>query len=222
MKGVRFIGKSRILGQTSIGENSVVFEECVFGFPEQAVIKELLAKNKEPEEYDYPGTVIGKGAVVRPRCTFYSNVKIGENLRTGHNIIVREKTEIGDNVLLGTNVVIDGNTKIGSHVSIQSNVYIPTNTLIEDNVFLGPCCSITNDKYPIRPQKIVLEGAILRKGASVGSNAVIMPGVEVGEGAMIGGGSVVTKNVPAWKIVAGNPAKIIKDVPEEYRVYNRI
>jgi acetyltransferase-like isoleucine patch superfamily enzyme len=222
MKDVRFIGKSKLYGKTKIGEGSVVFEECVFGFPEQAVIKELLAKNLEIEDYDFPGTVIGRGAVIRPRCTFYSNVTIGANLRTGHNVLVREKSEIGDSVLLGTNVVLDGASKIGSHVSIQSNVYIPLNTIIEDYVFLGPCCAITNDKYPIRPKEIKLEGAILRKGSSVGSNAVIMPGVEVGVGAIVGGGSVVTKDVPAWKIVAGNPAKIIKDVPKEYQVLNRI
>lgn len=222
MKGVKLIGKSRFYGENKIGENSIIFGECIFGFPESSILNEILSKKTTIEKHKFKGTTIGRGAVIRPGCTFYSNTKIGENLRTGHNVLVREKTEIGDKVLLGTNVVIDGNTKIGSHVSIQSNVYIPTNTTIEDNVFLGPCCALTNDKYPIRPEKIVLEGAVIRRGASIGSNAVILPGVEVGEGAIVGGGSTVTKDVPPWKIVAGNPAKIIKDVPKEYHVLNRI
>ncbi|MBN2251522.1 MAG: N-acetyltransferase [Candidatus Altiarchaeota archaeon] len=173
------------------------------------------------EDSDHPGTVVGKNAVIRPGCTFYSNVSIGNDLRTGHNVLVRERTQAGDRVLLGTNVVIDGQTLIGSNVSIQSNVYIPLNTLIEDHVFLGPCAALTNDKYPIR-EPTDLPGVKIRKGASIGSNAVILPGIEIGSGAIIGSGSVVTRDVPPWKIVAGNPAKVIKDVPEKHKVLNRI
>lgn len=222
MNAVRLLGECKFYGKNSIGPESVVFGGCTFGFPQGDVLSEILAKNIRMEDSMHQGTSIGRNAVIRPNCTFYSNVSIGDNLRTGHNVIVREQTRIGDRVLLGTNVVCDGATSIGSHVSIQSNVYIPLNTVIEDYVFLGPCCVITNDKYPIRLEKPNLQGAKIRMGASIGSNAVILPGVEIGEGALVGSGAVVTKDVAPWKVVAGNPAKVIKDIPKEERIINRI
>lgn len=222
MKNVKIIGDVRIYGRTEIGINSVIFDNCIFGFPQGDILKEILEKNLKIEEYDFPGTVVGKNAVIRSGCVLYSNVSIGDQLRTGHNVLIREKTKIGDKVLIGTNSVIDGEIKIGSHVSIQSNVYIPINTEIEDYVFLGPNAVLTNDKYPIRGKEIKLIGPTIRKGASIGSNAVILPGVEIGEGAMIGSGSVVIHDIPPWKIAVGNPAKVIKEVPEELRALNRI
>jgi acetyltransferase-like isoleucine patch superfamily enzyme len=116
--------------------------------------------------------------------------------------------------------VIDGNCRIGSHVSIQSNVYIPTNTVIEDYVFLGPCCVLANDKYPVRVP-YDLKGPVIRKGASVGANATLLPGIEVGEGAMVAAGALVTKNVPPWKLAIGCPAKIA-ELPEALKTANRI
>ncbi len=222
MKDVRVLGRAAFYGKSSIGAGSVVFDGCVFGFPETAILDVILKRKKEIADHVFPGTRIGRDAVIRPNSTFYSNVSIGDDLRTGHNILVREKTSVGDSVLIGTNTVIDGSTRIGSHVSIQSNVYIPTNTVIEDYVFMGPRSVITNDKYPVREKWGKLVGAMIRRGASIGANAVILPGVEIGEGALIGSGSVVTKDVPPWKIVAGNPARIIKDVPKKFRILNRI
>lgn len=171
-----------------------------------------------------PNAKIGKNCAIRSGAIIYDNVVIGDNLKTGHNVLIRENTTIGNNTLVGTNVVIEGDCKIGNNVSIQSNVYIPKNCLIEDFVFLGPCIVITNDKYPIREElsHSDLRGAIIRRGASVGANTTILPGVEIGEGAIIGAGSVVTKNVGAWEIVAGNPAKKIKEVPKNLRVLNKI
>jgi acetyltransferase-like isoleucine patch superfamily enzyme len=222
MIGVKLLGESKFYGKNAIGPESIVFGGCTFGFPQGDILNDILKNNTLMDDSIHIGTTIGRNAVIRPNCTFYSNVSAGENLRTGHNVLIREKTVIGDKVLLGTNVVCDGATAIGNHVSIQSNVYIPLNTVIEDYVFLGPCCVITNDKYPIREEKPDLTGAKIRKGASIGSNAVILPGVEIGEGAIIGSGAVVTKDVPAWKIVAGNPGRVIKDVPSNQRILNRI
>lgn len=171
-----------------------------------------------------PNAKIGKNCTIRSGAIIYHNVSIGDNARTGHNILIRENTAIGNNSLIGTNVVIEGDCKIGNNVSLQSNVYIPKNCTIGDFAFLGPCVAITNDKYPIREKHShsELQGAVIRKGASIGANATILPGIEIGEGAIIGAGSVVTKNVPAWTIVAGNPAKKIKAVAKKHRVLNKI
>ncbi len=164
--------------------------------------------------------VIGDDAVIRSHSVIYRDVRIGENLRTGHNVLIREGTTIGDNVLVGTGAVIDGHTSIGSHVSIQSRAYIPTNTVISDYVFIGPCAVLTNDKYPIR-KDYELRGPILRRGASIGANAVILPGVEIGEGAMVAAGACVTRDVPDWKLAIGCPARIV-DLPEDMQVRNAI
>lgn len=207
-------------GINTIGMGSVIMENVMLGYPSGRVMSESQASGRRIEDSPFAGVTIGDNAVIRPGTTIYCDVTIGRNLRTGHNALIRESTVLGDNVLVGTNVVIDGNCRIGSHVSIQSNVYIPTNTIIEDNVFLGPCSVLSNDKYPIRvPYE--LKGPILRKGASVGANATLLPGVEIGEGAMVAAGALVTKDVPAWMLAIGCPAKIVP-LPEQLKQLNRI
>lgn len=210
----------RIYGISKVGRDCTILENVVIGYPDRFILKEVKAGNIRIEDYPYIGASIGDRATIRPNTTIYCNVTIGDGLNTGHNAMVRESTVIGDNVLVGTNVVIDGNVRIGNNVSIQSNAYIPTNTAIEDNVFLGPCCVLTNDKYPIR-MKYDLRGPVLRKGASLGANCTILPGVEIGEGAMVAAGSLVTKNVPPWSLAMGSPAKVV-EMKDSLKQLNRI
>ncbi len=172
---------------------------------------------------------IGNNAIIRSGTIIYPNVKIGNNFKTGHNAVIRDDVEIGDNVLVGTNVVIEGRVKIGNNVSIQTGAYIPTDVIIEDNVFIGPYAVLTNGKYPIRDPEIKLKerlagklvGSILRRGVSLGANCTILPGIEIGEGAMIAAGAVVTKDVGAWKLAIGVPAKVI-DLRDDLKGLNII
>ena len=163
------------------------------------------------------GAVIGDRAVIRSKTIVYSGVEIGDDLFCGHNVVIREKTKIGDKAVIGTGTVIDGHVEIGNNVSIQSCNYITINSKIEDNVFIGPRVCFTNDKHMGRG-KIKLVGPTIRKGARIGANSTILPGVEIGEDSAVGAGAVVTKDVPAGKIVAGNPAKIIGDVKEVHKI----
>jgi len=210
----------RLYGINVIGKNCTLLENVIIGYPSGQILNHIITNKTNIESFPFKGARIGDNALIRPNSTIYCDVTIGDNLKTGHNVMVRENTTIGNNALIGTNTIVDGYTKIGNNVSIQGNVYIPTNTTIEDYVFLGPCAVLTNDKYPIRV-KFDLEGPILRKGVSVGANSTILPGVEVGEGAMIAAGAVVTKDVPAWKLAIGSPAKIA-ELPEKLRNLNRI
>lgn len=194
-----------------LGKNCKIQENVFLGLPS----REYLGKKEEA----WPLTEIGGGAVIRGGTSIYCGVSIGKKFQSGHNVLIREHTVIRDNVLIGTNSVVEGRTKIGSSVSIQSSVYIPLNTVIEDRVFIGPNAVLTNDKYPQRI-KSRLKGPVLRKGASIGANATLLPGIEVGEGAMVAAASVVTKNVPPWKLAVGAPAKI-KDLPKELKKLNR-
>ncbi|MBM4240182.1 MAG: N-acetyltransferase [Euryarchaeota archaeon] len=164
--------------------------------------------------------IIGKNAVIRSNTVIYNDVEIGDDFKTGHNVLIREETIIGNNVLIGTNSVIEGHCLIGDDVSIQSNVYIPINTIIDDNVFIGPCACFTNDKYPIRVD-YDLKGPIIRKGASIGANSTFLSNVEIGEGAMVAAGAIVTRSVPPWYLAIGAPAKI-KPLPKFLKVSNNI
>jgi acetyltransferase-like isoleucine patch superfamily enzyme len=157
---------------------------------------------------DDGSVIIGDNALIRSGSVIYSDVRIGNGLRTGHGVLIRENSEIGDNVLLGTKSVLDGNCKIGSNVNVQTDAYITAYTTIEDDVFIGPRVVTTNDKYMYYGAKLV--GPTIKKGAKIGANATLLPGVVIGEGAVVGSGAVVTRDVPARATVAGNPAKIMK------------
>lgn len=212
--------KFKIYGKSHIGKDAVIGDGVIIGYPTAEILKRISSSEVNIEDIDFKGAVIGDNAVIRSNSIIYTDVQIGNILRTGHNVLIREDTIIGNNVLIGTNTIIDGRVAIGNNVSIQGNVYIPLNVTIEDNVFIGPCAVLTNDKYPIR-NKSDLKGPTLRKGASIGANATLLPEVEVGEGAMVAAGALVTKDVPQWKLAIGFPARI-KDLPEELKLINRI
>lgn len=195
-----------------LGKKCRVHESVLLGVPS----REHLDKRKE----ELPPTLIGDNAVLRSGTVIYCDVKIGNKFQTGHNVLIREKTEIGNNVLIGTNSVVEGYTKIGSGVVIQSSVYIPMNTAVGDRVFLGPNAVLTNDKYPLRI-KGKLNGPVIRRSASIGANSTILPGVEIGEGAMVAAGAIVTKDVPEWKLAVGTPAKI-KELPKKLMRSNEV
>jgi len=196
----------------TVGKRCVIQENVSLGMP----AREFLGKNRER----LPATTIGDNAVLRSGTVIYCAVTIGNNFQSGHHVLIREQTIIGSNVLVGTNTVIDGRTKIGDHVSIQSSVYIPSDTIIEDFVFIGPNSVLTNDKYPVRKQQ-ALKGPTIRSGATIGANATLLPEIEIGPGAVVAAGSVVTRDVPAWKLAIGVPARI-EDLPEFLKVVNKI
>ena len=170
-------------------------------------------------EFDEP-TRVGDGATIRAGSIVYGDVTIGDELTTGHDVLIREGTTMGDDVLVGTKTVIDGQTTIGSHVSLQTNVYIPTETTIGDNVFIGPSAALTNDEYPIRTDT-GLEGPTIEDGASVGANATLLPGVTVGENAFVAAGAVVTEDVPPGTLAVGTPATV-RTLPKPLEGANQI
>lgn len=187
--------KAILHGKVTIGEGTTVQENVILGSAEDSELG------------------IGKNCTIRSGTVIYSGVEIGNNLRSGHNVLIRENSEIGDNVLVGTNSVIDGDCKIGKNVSIQTGAYITRYTTIEDGVFLGPFCVTTNDKY--MKYGVTLKGPLIKQGARIGANSTIMPGITVGKGAIVGAGSVVTRDVPPYKVVMGVPARVVKDVSRE-------
>jgi acetyltransferase-like isoleucine patch superfamily enzyme len=191
-------------GENFIGSHCLILEDVVIGYPTAEYLLELRDHNRFVYEFDFFGTEIQDHAIIRSGSTIYRNTRIGHHFRTGHKVLIRENAGIGNHVMVGTGSVIDADVTIGSNVSIQSSVYISNGCVCEDKVFLGPNCSLLNDKYPVRRGN--LESPRICEGASVGGNATILPGVVVGKGAMVAAGAVVTKNVPDWHLALGNPA----------------
>jgi acetyltransferase-like isoleucine patch superfamily enzyme len=110
--------------------------------------------------------------------------------------------------------VIEHHVTLGDGVRIHTQAFIPEYSVLEARSWVGPNVVLTNARYPLAPDtKASLRGPRLERGAKVGANATLLPGVVIGSNALVGAGSVVTRDVPPGKIVAGNPARVIGDVP---------
>jgi acetyltransferase-like isoleucine patch superfamily enzyme len=190
----------------SIGKNCVIQGNVIIGLKYKADCREVT---------------LGDNAVIRAFTIIYADVDIGNDFKTGHNVLIRERTTFGDKIVVGTGTVIDGHVEIGSRVKVESLVYIPTHSRIGDDVFIGPNVTMTNDKYPqrLRDQYEPI-GPAIEDSVSIGANSTILPGVRIGEGSFIAAGSVVTKDVPPWSLVKGVPGKILP-LPEKLKERNR-
>ena len=141
------------------------------------------------------------------------NVVIGEDTKIWHFSHIQSGASIGRGCSIGQNVNIGNNVKIGNFVKIQNNVSVYEGVEIEDYVFCGPSIVFTNVKYPRsefpQSESKFFSKTLVKKSASIGANATIVCGVTIGEYALIGSGTVVTKNVPSYTLVLGNPGRII-------------
>jgi acetyltransferase-like isoleucine patch superfamily enzyme len=138
------------------------------------------------------------------------DAKIGDGTKIWVNSQVREHAQIGENCIISKDTYIDEHVVIGDRVKIQNGVSVYHGVIIEDDVFVGPNATFTNDHVPRAfNTSWKISETIVKKGASIGANATIICGVTVGEYAMIGAGSVVTKNIAPHALVVGNPAKQI-------------
>ncbi len=139
------------------------------------------------------------------------DVKIGEGVRL-NSFINLYGCSVGDHSMIGTFVEIQRGASIGAHCRIQSHTFICAGVTIEDYVFVGHGVMFINDKHPTAAAaetgEWTLSPVVVRKGASIGSGAVIMGGVDIGENAVIGAGAVVTHDVPAGAVVKGVPARV--------------
>ena len=159
--------------------------------------------------------VIGPNAHIRSGTIIYSGSRIGQNLETGHNVVIREQNLIGDNLRIWTSSIIDYGCTIGHNVKIHSNVYVTQFTIIEDDVFLGPGVCLANDIHPGCPRAVeCMKGPIIKRGAQIGINTCVLPRVTIGEYAVVGAGSVVTKDIPKGVVAYGNPARVIGSIED--------
>jgi acetyltransferase-like isoleucine patch superfamily enzyme len=159
-------------------------------------------------------------------CSIAADVKLGQGVKLS-KFINLYGCEIGDETKIGAFVEIQKNAMVGQRCKISSHTFICEGVKIEDNVFVGHSVTFINDSYP---RATVADGGLqtemdwkveqtlVKKGASIGSGSTILSNVVIGENAIIGAGSVVTKDVPADAIVAGNPAKVLRYITAEARI----
>jgi len=154
-----------------------------------------------------------------PTAIIDDETEIGYDIKIWHNTHIMEGAKIGDNCVIGQNCFIAGT--VGNGCKIQNNVSIFKGVVLEDDVFMGPSSITTNVLTPraFISRKDEFLPTLIKKGASIGAGAIIICGITIGEYALIGAGSVVTKNVPDYALVYGNPARIQGRVYKDGEVF---
>ncbi len=200
------VGKHVTIGHYSVIHSNVVIRDyvtigshCVLGvLPSGNQMMRQTNQNLEP-------LVLESNIRIGNYVTLYAGTVIGTNTFLGDYANIRENVRIGSDSVIGRMASVELNTSIGSHCVVQTLAYITADTVIEDDVFIGPCVSMSNDKY-MGLSSDPMRGPTIRSGARIGNNASLLPNVQVGTGSIVGAGSVVTKDVPPGKTVIGVPA----------------
>jgi acetyltransferase-like isoleucine patch superfamily enzyme len=196
---------------TVLGEGVKVLEHAVVG-KQPSLSSRSTAKREE-----LPPATIGAGTIVSTGAVVFAGTNIGARVILGDQSCIRERVTIGDGVVVGRGSLVENDTTIGALTKIQAHAYITAYSTLEEDVFIAPCVVTTNDNFMGRTEARhdLIKGPTIRRGARIGGGAILCPGVEIGAEAFVGAGAVVTKDVPARKVVVGNPARVLRDVPSE-------
>ncbi|UJL46871.1 N-acetyltransferase [Virgibacillus sp. NKC19-16] len=191
-----------ILQGTQIGDDVTIGNSCVLGI--QPAANQRMRKSSKSNAR----LMIQSGTTVGHLTSIYSGTTIGRNVFIGDHASIRENVAIGDESVVGRAAIVELNTTIGKNCTIQTLAYVTGDTTLEDHVFIGPCVSMSNDKY-MGAQNFSLKGPYIKKGAKIGNNASLLPDITVGNNTIVGAGAVVTKDLDDHITAAGVPAKKI-------------
>ena len=196
---------------TVLGEGVKVLEHAVVGKQPSLSPRSTAKREELPPAELGPGTIVSTGATSSParRSARASSSATGA--------CVRERCMIGDDVVIGRGSLVENDTTVGARTKIQAHAYVTAYSTLEEDVFIAPCVVTTNDNFMGRTERRheLVKGPTIRRGARIGGGAVLCPGVEIGEEAFVGAGAVVTKDVPPRTVVVGNPARVLRDVPDD-------
>ena len=205
-----------IYPQVTLGENCAVLDGAVLG---RLPIANATITRKPRQEF--APLTLGAETIVGCNAVIYTGCAIGARTLISDLSSLREGCAVGDEVVIGRGVMVLANCQIGARARIQDQCHLAGGMLIEEDVFIGMSVTTTNDNDIYLTRFGISQAAIqppkVRRFAVIGAGSTILPGVEIGTGALVAAGAVVTKNVPAWTIVAGVPAKHMRDVPTEWR-----
>ncbi|HZC28715.1 MAG TPA: hypothetical protein VE269_03160 [Gaiellaceae bacterium] len=196
---------------TVIGEGCKILDGAVVGKQPSRSPRSTAKREPLPPLELGPGTIVSTGAIV------FAGTRVGARVIVGDQACVRERCVLGDDVVIGRGSLVENDTTIGALTKIQANAYITAYSTLEDDVFIAPCVVTTNDNFMGRTERrhALIRGPTIRRGARVGGGAVLCPAVEIGEEAFVGAGAVVVCDVPPRVVVVGNPARVLRDVPDD-------
>lgn len=222
--------KVKIGSNCIIGNNVVIHDDSVIcdnvRIDDNSIIGKLPSKGvnsilKSTNKLD--GCVIGDGNIIGACVIIYAGCNIGSSNLIADLSTIRENVKIGDRNIIGRGVAIENYCNIGSNCKLETNVYITAYSDIEDNVFIAPGVVTSNDNYAARSKERYnhFKGITVKKGGRIGAQATILPGKVISEDGFVAAGSTVTKDVEKETIVAGNPAKFLRKVPEDQLLKNQ-
>ena len=196
---------------TELGEDVAVGDHAVVGKPP------VLGKRSTAATAELSPLVVGDGAAILAGAIVFAGTRLGRGVIVGDQACVRERCDLGDEVVIGRGALLENEVAVGARTTIQADAYVTRGSVLEEDVFIAPCVVTTNDNFMGRTEKRheLRRGPTIRRGARVGAGAVLLPGVEIGEEAFVGAGAVVLRDVPPRAVVVGNPARRIRDVPED-------
>src|SRR5438876_2708634 len=205
-----------------VAETAIVYSGTVLGdgcrILDYAVVgkQPTLGPRSTTKQEDLPPLELGPGTIVSTGAIVFAGTRIGARVIVGDQACVRERCDVGDDVVIGRGALVENDTTVGELTKIQADAYVTAYSTLEDNVFIAPRVITTNDNFMGRTEKrhALRKGPTIRRGERGGAGAVLCPAVEIGEEAFVGAGAVVVRNVPPRVVVVGNPARVLRDVPE--------
>ncbi len=219
------VGQGAQIGaRTRIGDHTVIYSGARLGaesfvgshaslgrYPKPAAASTVKVQN------DLPPLTMGRGCTIGCSTVLYAGTSYGDQVFLGDSAMVRERCVIGEKVVIGSGTVVENDTTIGAFTKIQTGSYITAYMTIEEQVFIAPMVTTTNDNFMGRTEKRfkLVKGPTIRRGARIGGGSILLPGVQIASETFVAAGALVTKDTESKRVVKGFPAKGIKDVPEE-------
>ncbi len=191
-----------IYPHVTIGDNVTIGDFSIIGqIPQKAPLSTLKLKSK------FRTTIIKSNTRIGSHCNIYAGVSIGKDCLVADSAAIREDSVVGNKCIIGRGVMVEESVTIGNRVKIMTSAYITGFTTIENDVFIAPSVAMANDNSLDR-HKAPCVGPTIKRAARIGVHATLLPSVIIGPDALVAAGAVVTKNVPARRIVMGIPARI--------------
>lgn len=207
----------------TIGNNVVIYEGTVIG--DHTIIQDNVVIGKQPTKAStsilpdikkLPPARIGAGCTIGTSAIIYAGAVLDNEVYVADLATIRERVAIGTGTIVGRGVAIENDCTVGQKCKLETNCYITAYSQLGDYVFVAPCAVTTNDNYMARSSERFgkFKGVTVRDGGRIGANATILPGKVIEEDGTVAAGSVVTKDVAKEELVAGVPARKLRDVPE--------
>jgi UDP-2-acetamido-3-amino-2,3-dideoxy-glucuronate N-acetyltransferase len=203
---------------TVIGDNVRIDDHAVVGkLPMKAALSAIT------QEQQLPPCSIDEGVIIGTSVVIYRGCKLNKSVMVADLASVRENAEIGELTIVGRGVTVENKVRVGKRCKLETEAYITALSEIEDGCFVAPEVTFTNDNFLGRTKDRFKyhKGVTMKRGARIGANVTVLPGITIHEDALVAAGSVVTKDVPAKKIVMGAPARVIRDVPIDQLLDNQ-